>query len=151
MAHRKIFKHNFVAEVDDIGMDYENGKRYYFLPNGQRFRSVTTVISEKADKSFLIEWRKRVGEEEAQKTTTRASKRGTAMHTLAENYILNKDYKDGVIPSNLDMFNTIKPYLDEHVDNVLGIELALYSNFLRAAGRTDLVAEYKGIPSIIVY
>lgn len=147
---QKTFKHNFVAEVD-IDTTYEDGKRFYVLPNGNRYRSVTTVISDKSDKSFLEEWKKRVGAEEAQKISTQASRRGTAVHTIAENYILNQSYKDGVIPSNLDAFNTLKPFLDENVDNILGIELPLYSNFLRAAGRTDLVAEYKGVPSIIDY
>lgn len=150
MELRKTFKHNFVPEVD-IDTTYVDGKRFYVLPNGQKYRSVTTVISDKSDKSFLIEWKKRVGEEEAKKISTRASLRGTAVHSIAENYILNKDYKKDVIPSNLDAFNTIKKHLDEGVDNVLGIELPLYSNFFRAAGRTDLIAEYNGVLSVIDY
>lgn len=151
MEPRKIFKHNFVPEVD-ITTTSENGKRFYVLPNGNKFRSVTTVISDKSDKSFLIEWKKRVGEEEAQKISTRAANRGTKVHAIAENYIMNKeDYKKDVIPSNLDSFNTLKTYLDKNVDNVLGIELPLYSTFLRAAGRTDLIAEYNGVLSVIDY
>jgi len=40
---------------------------------------------------------------------------------------------------------------NKYVDNVYGTELALYSKVLGVAGRTDLVAEYDGIPSIIDY
>jgi genome maintenance exonuclease 1 len=39
--------------------------------------------------------------------------------------------------------------LDNHVDNILGVELPLYSKALGCAGRTDLVAEYDGKVSII--
>lgn len=150
MVDRKIFKHNFVTEVDIVTEEID-GKRYYVLPNGQKFRSVTGTISDKSDKSFLNEWKARVGEEEAKKISTHASRRGTAVHSIAEKYILNEDFKKDAIPSNLDSFLSIKPYLDQNVDNVLGIELPLYSVVLNTAGRTDLVAEYNGVLSVIDY
>ena len=53
------------------------------------------------------------------------------------------------MPINVESFMPIKQILDQHVDNIYGIELPLYSRILGCAGRTDLVAEYDGIPSII--
>lgn len=148
---RKIFKHNFVAEID-IATENVDGTRYYVLPDGSKFRSVTSVISEKSDKTALLEWRKRVGEDEAKKISTQAANRGTAVHSICENYILNKeDVQKDVMPSSLDAFKTLRPLLDANVDNILGVELPLYSRVLRTAGRTDLVAEFKGVASVIDY
>lgn len=146
---RKTFKHNLVAEVD-ITTEEIDGKRFYVLPDGSKFRSVTGVLSEKLDKTHIEQWIARVGVEEANKIKTQAANRGTAVHALAEKYVLNEeDYKKGAMPSCLDSFNSMKQILDANVDNILGIELPLYSRVLKTAGRTDLVAEYKGVPSII--
>jgi genome maintenance exonuclease 1 len=138
--------------VPEIEMTTEsiNGRRHYVLPDGRKFRSVTTVLSEKMDKTALLEWRKKVGEEEAQKISTQAARRGTAVHSIAERYVLNEDnYVHDSMPSGIDSFNSIKTLLDEHVDNILGVELPLYSSALETAGRCDLIAEFNGVPSVI--
>lgn len=146
---RKVFKHNLVKELD---MTTENidGKRHYVLPDGRKFRSVTTVLGDKLDKTALLEWRKKVGEEEAQKISTQAARRGTAVHSIAERYVLNEeDYIRDSMPSGIDSFNSLKTLLDKHVDNVLGVETPLYSVALNTAGRCDLIAEFDGVPSVI--
>ena len=146
---RKIFKHNLVPEVE-IDTQSIDGKRYYVLPSGEKFRSVTTVLDGAMDKTALIEWKKRVGHEEAQKISTQAARRGTAVHSIAERYVLNEDnHLRGAMPSGIDAFKGIQSLLDKHVDNVLGVELPLYSVALRTAGRCDLIAEFNGTPSII--
>ena len=146
----KKFKHNFVPFVE-LSTETIDGKRHYVLPDGEtKLKSVTTIISEKSDKTALYEWRKRVGDEEANRISTQAARRGTSIHKIAERYILNEEniYKDEM-PINVEMFKTIKNTLDRHVDNIVGIELPLYSKALKCAGRTDLVAEYDGKLSII--
>ena len=149
MDTRKIFKHNLVPEVE-IRTENIDGRRYYVLPSGEKYRSVTTVISEASDKTALLEWRKKVGEEEANKISTQAARRGTAVHSLAERYVLNEeDYLRGAMPSGIDAFKSLQTFLDKHVDNILGIELPLYSNVLKTAGRCDLIAEFNGVPSVI--
>lgn len=146
---RKIFKNNLVPEVA-IDTQTIDGKRYYVLPSGEKFRSVTTVLDRAMDKTALIEWRKRVGHEEAQKITVQAARRGTAIHSIAERYVLNEeDYLRGAMPSGIDSFKSIQKLLDKHVDNILGIELPLYSTVLKTAGRCDLIAEFNGIPSVV--
>lgn len=147
---RKTFKHILVpkAELETVTI---NGKRHYALPDGTHLKSVTTVLSEKLDKTALLEWKKRVGEEEAQRISTQAARRGTAVHTLAENYVLNQEnyIPPNTMPINIESFKPIKKVLDNHVDNVLGVELPLWSKALGCAGRTDLVAEYDNKVSII--
>jgi len=149
MGTRKTFKHNLVSEIE-INTESIEGKRYYVLPSGEKFRSVTTVLSDKLDKTALLEWRKKVGEVEANKISTQAANRGTSVHSMAERYVLNEtDYVKGGMPSGVDAFLSIKRLLDRHVDNILGIELPLYSKVLNTAGRCDLIAEFDGIPSVI--
>ena len=149
---RKIFKHELVQSID-LKTETINGCRYYVLPDGlTKLKSVTTILSEKTDKTALLEWRKKIGEEEANRISTQAARRGTAIHHLAENYVLNNEMApiySKSMPVNIESFKPIAEHLDQHVDNILGVELALYSKALGCAGRTDMVAEYDDTISII--
>ena len=148
---RKIFKHTLVPKIE-LTTTTINGKRWYLLPDGvTKLKSVTSILSEKLSKDFILEWRKRVGEEEANKISTQAARRGTAVHNIAERYVLNEEtyYSPNEMPINVESFKPIKNILDNHVDNVLGVELPLCSKALGCAGRTDLVAQYDGVTSII--
>lgn len=149
MSH-KTFNHVMVP-FTELLTETIDGQRHYVLPDGvSKLKSVTTLLDEKLDKTALYEWRRRVGEAEANKVSTQSSRRGTAVHKIAERYVLNEgDIYRGQMPSNVETFQPIKLALDEHVDNIMGIELPLYSKALGCAGRTDLVAEYDGVVSII--
>jgi len=123
--------------------------RFYYPPTGEKYPSVTTVLSI-MEKDGLEEWKKRVGEEEAARIVTQAGIRGTEFHLIAEEYIDNKpDYAVGKMPVNMFTFHQIKPLLDKHLDNIWFQEAPLYSHFIRVAGRVDLVAEWNGKLSII--
>lgn len=128
----------------------EHGRRY-ITPDGLKYPSVTTVLGAQPEKKAgLLAWRKRVGEEEANKISHRASTRGTAVHELAENYLNNKeDWADGFMPANIFSFNAIKPILDDHVDNIYWQEAPLYSDKLKTAGRVDMICEWKGELAIV--
>ena len=148
---RKHFRHNFVPTVE-LTTETIDGQRHYVLPDGvTKLKSVTTIIGERTDKTALLEWKKRVGEEEAQKISVQAARRGTAIHSIAERYVLNEDnfYGEKEMPINVESFKPIKQILDDHVDNILGVEIPLYSKALGCAGRTDLIAEYDGTLSVI--
>jgi hypothetical protein len=126
--------------------------RLYTTPDGKKLPSITTVLGATQDKSGLDAWRKRVGEEEANRVMAQASTRGTAVHQLAEDYVNNEeDWSKGAMPANLFTFNTIKPLLDKHLDNVWIQEAPLYSERLAVAGRVDCIAEWDGVLSIIDY
>lgn len=103
------------------------------------------------DKTALLEWKAKVGEAEATRISVQAARRGTAVHNIAERYILNEEtyYGNNEMPINVESFKPIKKVLDDCVDNILGVELPLSSKALGVAGRTDLVAEYNGKTSII--
>lgn len=147
---RKIFEH---AQVDlgysDLLAETTESGRVYNTPSGNQYPSITTVLSILSEDA-IKEWRRRVGDEEANKISTRASRRGTAVHLIAEKYINNDpDYKKNVTPDILQSFLDIKPILDTRIGKVYGQEIPLYSDYLGIAGRVDCIAEFDGVPSII--
>jgi hypothetical protein len=126
----------------------ESGRRY-FTPEGNAYPSITTVLSI-LSKEAIKAWRARVGAEEANKISRQAAGRGTAVHKLAEDYIDNvEDWKGKQQPANLFMFNTIKPLIDENINNIWFQEEFLYSDKLRTAGQVDCIAEWDGELSVI--
>ena len=126
----------------------EEGRRY-FTPDGKAYPSITTVLSI-LGKDAILAWRARVGEEEANKVSRQASTRGTAVHKLAEDYIDNvEDWKGKQMPANIMTFNTIKPVIDAHINNIWFQEAFLYSDKLECAGQVDCIAEWDGVLSII--
>lgn len=141
------FLHSFIG-LPDLETTSINGKRHYITPAGN-FPSVTTVIGERLPKDGLVAWRARVGEEEAEKIMNQAANRGTAIHSICENYLMNVDHKKGVMPFDLDTFSRIKPHLDLNIGSVYGIEVPLWSAYLKTAGRADLLAGWDGVNSVI--
>jgi genome maintenance exonuclease 1 len=147
----KTFEHltslTFPILTDEI---VEGTGRIYTTPEGNRYPSVTTVIGAAADKTYLEDWKKRVGEEEARRVSAQATRRGTAVHSLVENYLLNNPtYSKGHMPNNIMSFRKIQPHLDAHLGRIAGLEVPLYSNKLRVAGRVDCIAEWDGVWSIV--
>lgn len=123
--------------------------RTYVTPEGNKYPSITTVLGE-LSKASILQWKKRVGEEQANRISTQASIRGTAVHQLAEDYLNNDpDWAKGAMPSNLFAFNQIKPILDARVNNIWQQEVPLYSDQLQLAGRVDCIAELDGVLTII--
>jgi len=133
--------------LDDLkSQTFPDGKRYYTLPDGTRLPSVTTVIGAKG-KQAIMEWRKRVGDEEANRVSKKASSRGTNVHTLCERY-LNNEPLGNIMPDALEMFLPLKPYLNR-INNIHYQECALWSLQLGMAGRVDCIAEFDGVLSVI--
>ena len=148
-----MFIHNAPVELPDgkLKTVYEDGSRFYVTPEGNKYPSITSVLGANPEKiKGLMQWRKRVGEAEANKISQKASSRGTTVHKICEDYLNNeKEYINGAMPDSVGMFSSLKPILTQSVGNIYGQELALYSDHLGVAGRVDLIAEWDGVPSII--
>lgn len=123
------------------------GKRYYRVGD-KAYPSVTTVLSS-IKKQSLENWRAWVGEEKANNITNSAAVHGTALHSLAEAFILNNTNFKSENPFAVKRFKPIKRILETKISNVYGVEPNLYSDKLGVAGSIDLVAEYEGVLSII--
>jgi len=137
-----------LPELASLPTEEIDGKRYYITPNGKKLPSVTTVLGH-FKKEKINEWRNRVGHEEAQKITNRASVRGTKFHNMLEKYVSNdRSLFENVMPDMKQAFYDIQPTLDK-IDNIHYIESPLWSERLGLAGRTDVIGEYEGTLSII--
>ena len=125
-----------------------NGSRVYETPDGSYYPSVTTITGQ-MNKKAINEWRARVGEKVANQITKQASARGTSIHKLCEHYILCTMDDVKIMPSNKEMFSSMANHLAETIGKVYAVEGFLYSDFLRAAGQVDMIAEYNGVLSVV--
>lgn len=144
-------KFNFMKNMPvlkTLDVEESNGKRHYVSPNGLRLPSVTTVLGH-FNKAHITDWQNRIGKDEADTITRRAGIRGTKFHLMMERYLGNEEniFRD-VMPDMKQAFYDVKSTLDR-IDNIHYIECMLWSEILGIAGKTDLIAEYDYIPSII--
>ena len=84
----------FIHEKIDLGyesldrVEHSDGRRY-LTSSGNAYPSVTTVLGVLSRES-IAQWRAKVGEEEADKVSRRATTRGTAVHSIIEKYMNNE-------------------------------------------------------------
>ena len=134
------------SSVKEVYTETINKKRFYVTPEGNKYPSITTVLSGRA-KEGINAWRQRVGEAVANNIMRTAAKRGTAVHALCENYLNNEELgNQEVLP--LAMFTLLKPELD-NINNIVAQEVGLYSDNWGIAGRVDCIAEYDGKLTVI--
>ena len=149
-----MFNHVGV-ELQPIKATNSDGVRLYNTPEGNKYPSITTVLSVR-NKKGLFEWRKRVGEEVANYVARKAANRGTAVHHMCEDFLNNmplnypddwKKHKQKFLPYVL--FKQLRDSVLQKVNNIYAQECGLYSNKYKVAGRVDCIAEYNGKLSII--
>jgi len=125
--------------------------RLYATPDGSRVPSVTTILSATADKTALIEWRKRIGDAEATRISTESAGLGTLVHKHVENFIEGVERPPGNTPIHVlarSMSDMIINNGLPRVTEVWGMEASLYYPGLYA-GTTDLVGLFEGVPAIM--
>lgn len=129
------------------------GMRFYETPEGNYYPSITTVLgktmSEEKEKS-LKSWQMSLGMDAAQKKAKEAADRGTAVHLLAERFIKGEELiqtGEKFDQASITAFNALKIKLKKI--KPWAQEVALYSDTLGVAGRTDLIGVYAGVPAIV--
>ncbi len=143
---KKKFRHDYVdIGYDDMVATTTDSGRTYHTPGGN-YPSITTVLSILSEDAIRA-WKERVGEEVASRVSYKASSRGTKVHSIVEKYIRNHDTTD-FLPHIRQSLENLKPVLED-IGNVFGLEVPLYSDHLKVAGRCDCIAQYNGVPSII--
>lgn len=141
------FKHSSVP-FDEIGTESMEYGRGYVIGD-KIYPSITTVLGAE-ENIALTKWREKVGEEEAEKISRRATHKGTGVHELCEKYLNNElTSYDGYDFVQIESFLKIQPILAERVNNIIAQETPLFTHKYRTAGRVDLIGEFDKIPSII--
>ena len=144
-----MYNHKTI-NLPEIKATTTDGVRLYETPEGNKYPSITTVLSVK-NKKGLFEWRKRVGDDVANYVARKAANRGTSVHHMCEDYLNNdfdeEKHKKKFLPYVL--FNQLRESVLQKIDNIYAQECGLYSDKYKVAGRVDCIAEYDGKLSII--
>ena len=82
-------KYNYVQ----VSRSTDQGSRTYDV-SGTKLPSVTTILAQTKDQSYLDRWKAKVGHEEAERIKNLSSKRGTSMHKFIEKHITGAGYDD---------------------------------------------------------
>ena len=143
-----VFNHVDV-NLPKLSRETIDGVRYYSVPDEEELLKLVSItsITSHFNKEIFVNWRKKVGNEEAERITKAATRRGTDMHTLTENYLKNEELPE-VPPISDFLFKIAKGKLNK-IDNIHALEGSLYSQELGIAGTVDCIAEYDGELAII--
>jgi len=130
----------------------DGATRLYLTPEGESLPSVTSILGKTKDKSFLKQWRARVGEKEAEKIIANSAQIGTALHLYIEHYVNEHAYKD-LTDIGIQAGKMAQVIIDhdeglKKVSEVWGSEVHLYYPG-KYAGTTDMIGVYDGRPTII--
>ena len=141
----KKFIHYDIPLIEQINS--ETGRRYS-TPDGKHYPSVTTVLSVE-ENPHLIAWRKRGGEEQANKISKAATTKGSKVHEACENYLQGKETHWDLRESEAkEAFQVFIPVL-EKISVVHAMETRMWSDKLEVAGTVDLIAEIDGELTIL--
>lgn len=135
---------------EPILLDRDDG-HWYQTKFDKIYPSISTILSATASeekKNGLSQWRE--NEPAHEYITTQAQHIGTQSHKIIEDYLSNSlSYEEyDLLP--IAHFNNLKPFL-ENISDVTCIEQRMYSDKLKVAGTSDLIAKYNGELSIIDY
>src|SRR5210317_390044 len=112
----RFIHHNYLGDIE-LNCKTTESFRLYEITNGDWVPSITSVTSF-YNRQIFINWRKRVGVEEANKITKKATTRGTDFHEAVEVYMRNNEINwDDFRPLTRYMFHHALPYLDK-INNI---------------------------------
>ena len=135
---------------EPVLLDREDG-HWYQTKFDKIYPSVNTILSATASeekKNGLKSWKE--NEPAHEYITAQAQDVGTQSHQIIEDYLSNSLSLEEFDLLPIAHFNNLKPYL-ENISEVVCIEQRMYSDKLRVAGTSDLIAKYNGELSIIDY
>ena len=141
------FEYPNLERVDtDIG-------RHYLDSDNKPVPSVTTVLSGTSkSKDGLIQWRNRVGDEEADRIIKQSTDIGTAVHEAIEKFLNKQDWDDFDNTSDQILAKSISnKFINDALNGITeiwGLEVGLILHNLYA-GTADCVGLYKDIPTLI--
>ena len=125
--------------------------RQYVGEDQKPVPSVTTILSDTGDKTALIAWRKRVGEEEANRISRESAGLGTKVHNALEKHILGETVEFGNNMVSVMAKDMSEAMINEgftNIDELWGVEVGLIAQGLYA-GTSDAIGVYEGEDAII--
>ena len=129
-----MFVHKPV-DIPEVSTKNINRKRFYNTPTGF-YPSITTVLGVRKEKKIgLAKWRERVGNDVANHIMRTAAARGTAVHSMVEDFLNNKNVlKEDFAFLPWCLFSQLQPTLKAKVNNIYAQEAGLWSEKYRLSG-----------------
>ena len=145
---KKFIQRNDIGDFEIPERVEKAGKRYYVTPDGNSYPSITSILAQQENLG-LEAWKAKVGEKEAKRISQESARIGTAVHQMAEFYLSNYAVRlDKEEKKIMDTFNRLR-FLLGNINNIVGLEVPLFSDLLRVAGTCDCIADYNNRLSII--
>jgi len=124
---------------------WEKGQQFFVDGQGQRLPSVSTILNATrpiAQREALANWRQRVGDAEASRISSTASRRGTGTHRYIQQYLQGetKVCSDAVRP----YWESFAPVIQK-LHQVQLVEGYVFHGDVGYAGRIDCVASYQDV------
>jgi len=132
-----------VGETDRI----DGARRYYATPEGT-FPSVTTILDAtmpQDKRAALAGWRRKVGDQEADRARDSAAKRGTRFHKVVEKYLLADPRPE---PPHDLYFKSAANFIGR-IERALLVEGEVWHDGVGYAGSLDLLAVVDGQITLI--
>jgi genome maintenance exonuclease 1 len=139
-----LFHHLDTIQEHEVKVINGPKGRFYISPvTGNKYPSITTMLGAK-EKPYLAAWKLSLGDDKANKEMNRAADRGTAVHSMIENYLNNiENPTKGFLPEHIREFNQVRLKLNK-ITEIYTQEIALFSDTLKIAGRVDCIGVYDG-------
>jgi ATP-dependent exoDNAse (exonuclease V) beta subunit len=118
----------------------------FYAEGDHRLPSVSTILDAISDKTYLNQWKARVGKQNAEFRSQQAKDYGTAFHGAIEEFLL-----EGKEPTTPQLYAETKEVINLFKKDVKirAVEYPLISPNLKAAGTVDCICEMNGIPAIV--
>lgn len=133
--------------------DTPKGRIYTNHDTGDKFWSVTTMLSKTSDDTWLKAWEERIGIEAAQKESKRCCDRGDKIHLACELYTQNRPFSEQVEAAGeyIKLFYQLRQAIFTHVGLIYAAEIPVFSKLMKVGGRFDLLAMWRGELALIDY
>ena len=124
-----------------------------FLNSGKeptnKYPGVTRVLSSTQDETGLLEWRRRVGEQEAERITKESQAIGTSLDILVQKHFTEDNFKQENYKSETgyDLYRQLKRPLAKV--EPLALQMKVWSDRLRVMGYLDILGYYDGVLSVM--
>ncbi len=133
---------------DNVVEEYDNQGRRWYVQNGVRMASITTILKEtdREGQLALQEWRDRVGHEVAEHISNAAADLGTRWHNFCEHYVMGEDVTPYITqPGDWERASALAHMLNHQIRRVWASESKVAKpNLIQgkgAAGRMDMLVE----------
>jgi len=139
-----IYTYNLLPQTTALErVDSPAGRRYVDRETGKSYISVTTLLGRLPQKQkMLADWRRRVGDVEADRVMYTASARGSRVHDLLERHLLSDNSQTPTNSFDADIVAPMISCLRKNVSTIFGTELQMFSDELGVAGTSDLICNW---------